>query len=253
MEKMKQIVGKVRKACQMYNLIDDGDKIAIGVSGGKDSLTLLTAMASLRHFYEKKFDIVAICIDLFDGKSDLSQIEEYCKKLNVPFIRVDSHIKRVVFDIRKEAHPCSLCANLRRGILNNEAIKAGCNKVALGHHADDFVETFFMSMFYESRLNTFLPMTKMTNKNLWVIRPMVLCYEKDIISASKDLPILFNKCPADKHTKREYMKKLIHSLEKENIRLCEHIMSAIMNFERYNLFDKANKIKSQQDNKDTEN
>ena len=237
--KMKQIVGKVRKACQMYNLIDDGDKIAIGVSGGKDSLTLLTAMATLKHFYEKKFDIVAICIDLFDGKSDLTKIEEYCKKLDVPFVRVDSHINRVVFDIRKETHPCSLCANLRRGILNSEAIKAGCNKVALGHHADDFVETLFLSMFYESRLNTFLPMTKMTNKNLWVIRPMVLCYEKDIISASKDLPVLFNKCPADKHTRRQYMKELIHSLEKENVKLREHIMSAIINYDRYNLFDKT--------------
>lgn len=241
MEKMKQIVGKVRKACQMYDLIEQNDKIAVGVSGGKDSLTLLTALASLQHFYEKKFQLVAICIDLFDGNSDLTEIENYCKKLNVPFVRVDSHINRIVFDVRKEEHPCSLCANLRRGFLNTAAVNAGCNKVALGHHADDFVETLFMSMFYESRLNTFLPKTKLTNKDLWVIRPMVLCYEKDIISASKDLPVLFNKCPADKHTKRQYMKDLIHNLEKDNIKLCEHIMSAIINHERYNLFDKIKK------------
>ena len=226
----------------MYDLIDDGDKIAVGVSGGKDSLTLLTALASLRHFYEKKFEIVAICIDLFDGNSDFTKIQEYCKKLNVEFIRVDSHIKRIVFDIRKEEHPCSLCANLRRGILNNNALLNGCNKVALGHHADDFVETFFMSVFYESRLNTFLPLTKLTNKNLWVIRPMVLVYEKEIIEASKNLPVFFNSCPADKKTKREYMKTLIKNLSKENVKLCEHIMSAIMNFERYNLFDKTKQV-----------
>lgn len=239
MNKMSQIIGKVRKGCQEYNLIEDGDKIAVGLSGGKDSLTLLTALANMRYFYPKKFEVIAICIDLFAGQSDLSKIEDYCKKLKVEFVRVDSTINRIVFDIRKEKHPCSLCANLRRGILNSTALEHGCNKVALGHHADDFVETLFLSMFYESRLNTFLPMTKMTNKNLWVIRPMVLVFEKEIIEASKGLPILFNKCPADKHTRREYMKNLIHSLEKENIKLYEHIMSAITNHQRYNLFDKS--------------
>ena len=238
MMRFQKIVGKVRKACQTYNLIDDGDKIAVGLSGGKDSLTLLTALATLRNFYEKKFDVVAIFIDLFGGETDSTKLQEYCQKQNVEFVRVNSNIKKIVFDVKKETHPCSLCANLRRGILNNTAVQHGCNKVALGHHADDFIETFFMSMFFESRLNTFLPKTQLTGKKIWVIRPMVLIFEKEIIEASKEMPVLHNNCPADKHTKREYFKQLINNLSKENSHLKQHILSAILSSERYNLFDK---------------
>lgn len=239
--KLKQVLGKFRKACEVYDLIEDGDKIAIGISGGKDSLTLLTCFASLKKFYPKKFDIVAISIDLFSGKTDYSKIKSYCDSLGVEFVVVPSNINRVVFDIRKEENPCSLCANLRRGFLNNEAKKLGCNKVALGHHADDLIETLFMSLFHESRLNTFLPKTQLTNSNLVVIRPMILIFEKEIIAVSKDMPILKNKCPADKKTEREYIKELIQSIAKKHPGVEKNILSALLHPERNSLFDKLDK------------
>lgn len=234
--KFQQVLGRVRKACDMYNLIDDGDKIAVGLSGGKDSITLLTALSILQKFYPKKFELVAISVDLFNGQTDYSELKNYCKNLGVQFKIVKSNIKKIVFDVRKESNPCSLCANLRRGILNNTAQKLKCNKVALGHHADDLIQTLFLSMFYESRLNTFLPKTHLTNKNLIVIRPMILIEEKDIISVSKNMPILHNECPANKHTQREYINKLINSISKDVPDLKKHILSALIHPERNNLF-----------------
>ena len=145
---MKKILSKCRKACEDFDLIKDGDKIAVGLSGGKDSLALLTAMANLKKFYPKKFELIAICIDLFNGNSNLEKIKEYCKNIDVELHIVNSQIYEIVFESRKEKSPCSLCAKLRRGILNEEAKKLGCNKVALGHHSDDLIETFFLSLFY---------------------------------------------------------------------------------------------------------
>lgn len=236
--KLQEIVGKVRKVVDMYNLIEEGDKIAVGVSGGKDSLTLLACMHSLRIFYPKKFDIVAICVDLFNGKTNYDKLREYCQQNDIEMIVENSDINNIVFNIRKESNPCSLCANLRRGILNSSAKAHGCNKVALGHHSEDLVETFIMSMFYESRLNTFLPKSHLTNQDLIVIRPMILVDEKDIISYAKNLPVIHNDCPADKHTKREYIKQLISSINKDVPQVKQHILSALMHPERNNLFDK---------------
>lgn len=246
--KFQQLLGRVRKACEMYDLIDENDKIAVGLSGGKDSIMLLTTLARLKKFYPKKFDLIAISIDLFNGETDYSELIEYCKNLGVELTVVKSNIKKIVFDVRKESNPCSLCANLRRGILNNTAQKMNCNKVALGHHADDLIETLLLSTFYESRLNTFMPKTHLTNKDIIVIRPMVLIEEKDIISVGKNLPILNNPCPANKHTKREYMKDLIKNISKDIPGLKEHILSAIIHPERYNLFPITNEINTN-DNK----
>lgn len=236
--KLQEILGKVRKVCDMYNLIEDNDKIAVGISGGKDSLTLLACMSALRIFYPKKFDILAIAVDLYNGQTDYKKISEFCKQNNVEFVVENSDINNIVFNIRKETNPCSLCAKLRRGILNSTAKKYGCNKVALGHHSEDLVETFLMSMFYESRLNTFLPKTYLSNQDLVVIRPMILVNEKDIKSYAKNLPVLESVCPADRHTKREYIKNLILSINKEVPQVKEHILSALMHPERNGLFDK---------------
>ena len=235
---IKQVLGKVRKVCEEYNLIDDGDKIAVGVSGGKDSLTLLTCLAMLKRFYPKKFEVEAIAVDLFNGESDYSEIQKYCDKLGVRLTIVNSTINKIVFEIRKETNPCALCANLRRGHLNTAAKKMGCNKVALGHHADDLMETLFMSLLHESRFNTFSPIMRLSNTSLYVIRPMITVFEKDIIAVSKDMPVLFNKCPADKHTQREYMKNLIKNLSKDIPGVQKNILSAILHPERNNLYDK---------------
>lgn len=236
--KIKLVLGKVRKICEQFNLIEDGDKIAVGISGGKDSITLLTCMSMLKRFYPKKFELGAIAIDLFDGETDYTKLKEYCKKLGVELTVVKSTINKIVFDIKKETHPCALCANLRRGYLNTTAIKMGFNKVALGHHADDLMETLFMSLFYESRFNTFSPIMQLTENPLKVIRPMIMVFEKEIIAVSKDMPIIKNNCPADKHTQREYMKKMIQSISKDIPGVQKNILSAILHPERNNLFDK---------------
>ena len=240
MIKIKQVLGKVRKACDEYNLIEDGDKIAVGISGGKDSITLLTCLSMLKKFYPKKFELGAIAVDLFDGKTDYTEMKEYCHKLGVELTVVNSNINKIVFDIKKDPNPCSLCANLRRGFLNTTAKKMGFNKVALGHHADDLMETLFMSLFYESRFHLFLPKMQLTNNTLQVIRPMLLVYEKEIIGVSKDMPVIKNLCPADKRTQREYMKKLIHNLNKDIPGVQKNILSAITHPERNYLFDKLN-------------
>ena len=249
MEHIKQVLGKVRKACEMFDLIEDGDKIAVGISGGKDSITLLTCLSMLKRFYPKKFELGAIAIDLFDGQTDYTEMKKYCEKLGVDLVVVNSTINKVVFDIRKETNPCALCANLRRGYLNTNAKKLGFNKVALGHHADDLIETLLMSLFHESRLHTFLPKMQLTNTPLMVIRPMILVFEKEIIGVSKNMPVIKNLCPADKHTQREYMKQLLKSISKDIPEVHKHILSALINPERNYLFDKLNEIGSQKPKK----
>ena len=244
---MKKILSKCRKACEDFNLIGDGDKIAVGLSGGKDSLALLTAMANLRKFYPKKFELIAICIDLFNGNSNLEKIKEYCKNIDVELHIVNSQIYEIVFESRKEKSPCSLCAKLRRGILNEEAKKLGCNKVALGHHSDDLIETFFLSLFYEGRLSTFAPKTYLSNTGITSIRPLLYVKEKEIISATKDMPIFHNCCPVNHKTKREYMKDFLKKINREIPNSKDTIFRAIISPERYNLFDKY--IKKNSNNK----
>ena len=240
---MKSILSKMRKACEEYDLIQENDKIAVGVSGGKDSLMLLTALNNLKIFYPKKFEIIAIAVDLFDGKTNYDNLKKYCKNLQIELKIVPSQIYQIVFETRKEGNPCSLCAKLRRGILNSSAKSFGCNKVALGHHKDDLVETFFLSMFFEGRLSTFKPKTYLSNTDLYVIRPMIFIDEKDINSLAKkmELPIITNLCPADKHTQRENIKTIINDIRKKIPISKDRIFGAITNPERYNLFDKKSK------------
>lgn len=236
---MQRILSFMRRACDEYKLIEDGDKIAVGISGGKDSLVLLKALANYQIFSPQKFTLVAITIDMHAGKSDFSEIAKLCEELNVEYHIVPSDIYEIVFVERKETNPCSLCAKLRRGMLNTKALELGCNKLALGHSADDVIHTFLLSLLYEGRLSTFLPKLYMDRTGMTVIRPLVLTDEKDIKSAAKTLPVKSSCCPADKHTKREYVKEIIKDIQKEIPFAKDRIFSAISHPERYNLFDRA--------------
>ncbi len=235
---MQKILSKLRKACQTYSLIEDGDKIAVGVSGGKDSLTLLYVLKSFMRFSPQQFTIEAIAVDMTGEKNDYSQIQKFCDELDVKLTIVNSDIFDVVFNKRQEKNPCSLCANLRRGYLNSTAQTLGCNKVALGHHKDDFIETFLMSLLFEGRLSTFKPKTYLSRTELTVIRPLIFCDEEEIKKASKSLPVLFNVCPVDKHTQRENIKNLLTNLQKTYPDIKEKIFASIVHTERYNLLNK---------------
>ena len=233
---IQKTLSRLRKAITDYEMIKNGDKIAIGVSGGKDSLVLLLALAKYKIFSPEKFDIIAISIDLTRGKTDFSQIKKMCQELDVEYHIVESDIKEIIFDERKEKNPCSLCSKMRRGILNSKVIELGCNKIALGHHADDLIETLFLSMFYEGRLSTFQPVSYMDKSQITLIRPLIYEEEKNIKSIAKTLPVLHNECPADKHTRREYIKKLIKDIQKDIPFVKDRIFGAITNPDRTNLF-----------------
>lgn len=226
---MKHILGYIRKAVNDFNMIEDGDKIAVGLSGGKDSILLLLSLARMRVFYPKKFELIAITLDMGLPNFDTSYLEKLCKENDVEYFVEKTHIAEIVFDVRKEKNPCSLCANLRRGILYDTAKKLGCNKVALGHHVDDVMETFLMSLLYEGRVNTFLPVTYLSRKDITMIRPMVYVPESEILHLMKkyELQTVKTKCPIDGSTKRQYMKDLLRKLEKENSGVRESLFGAI--------------------------
>ena len=196
-----------------HNLIVDDDKIAVGVSGGKDSLTLLAALREFQKYSSVKFELVAIAVDLSNGEMSYDKIKEFCQELGVEFILVPSNVFEVIFEVRKEKNPCSLCANLRRGLLNTAAKEAGCNKVALGHHADDLVDTFILSMFFEGRLYVLQPQSYLSRLDINVIRPLLLVEESDIIRVAKDFPVVKNTCPKDHFSERENAKKIIKKLD----------------------------------------
>ena len=209
----------MRAACQQYEMIKEGDRIAIGVSGGKDSIALLAGMANLRRFYPEKFDIVAITLDpRFGGvDADYSAIEELCKKLDIEYIIKRTQLAEVIFDIRKESNPCSLCARMRRGALHDAAIAAGCNKIALGHHLDDVAETFIMNLYNGGTLDCFMPVTYLSRKDIYMIRPMIFARESDCarVVRRENLPTVKSKCPADGTTERQEIKEMLSSLEKK--------------------------------------
>ncbi len=228
---MQKLLGSARRAIDTYNMISDGDAIAVGVSGGKDSLVLLNALALLKNFYPKSFSLKAITLDLgYDG-SDYSKIADFCKSLGVEYIVEKTQIKQIVFDLRKEKNPCSLCANLRRGALNNAAIANGCNCVSLGHHNDDVIETFMLSLMYEGRINCFSPVTYLEKSKLKLIRPLIFANESYIshISTRLNLPIFKNPCPADKNSKREEIKSYISSLCENDPQIKRRLFSAVQN------------------------
>ena len=228
---MQKILGYMRRACQEFDLIDDGDKIAVGVSGGKDSLVLLSGLALMRRFYEKKYEVFAITLDpRFGGiETDYSPVERLCEKLDVPFKLVRTDIGEIVFDIRKEPNPCSLCAKMRRGALHDIAKSLGCNKLALGHNNDDAIETFVMNLLNEGRIGCFAPISYLSRKDITVIRPLVFAPEHAVMACAKrnNLEIVKSKCPADKTTRRQWTKELLASLEHENRGTKERIFGAM--------------------------
>lgn len=228
---MQKMLGYMRKAIQEFDMIQDGDRIAVGVSGGKDSLILLMGLSELRRFIGIEYELVAITLDLqFGGvRGDYSSVAEYCEKAGIEYRLIPTDIGQVVFDIRKEPNPCSLCAKLRRGALHDATKIAGCNKLALGHHYNDAVETFVMNLFNEGRIGCFAPVSYMSRRDLTVIRPMVLAPEKDVIkTAGKiDLNVVKSKCPADGHTYRQKTKELLEELEKSNRGVTARIFGAM--------------------------
>lgn len=230
MENMKRMLSYTRRGVDDYNMIEEGDKIAVGISGGKDSLALLCSLAYLRRFYPKKFELIAITIDMgFEGGMDFTPVRELCEKLDVPYHIIPTEISKIIFDVRKETNPCSLCAKMRRGALHNAAKELGCNSVALGHHFDDVVETFMLNLFFEGRLGCFSPVTYLSRVGVKLIRPLLYMPEKDVVEFAKknELPVVESKCPADKNTEREEMKTLLRTLERENKGLRYRIFGAI--------------------------
>ena len=217
---MQRVLGYMRKAIQEFDLIQDGDRIAVGVSGGKDSVALLVGLARLRRFIGIDYSLTAITLDpQFHGvPGDYSAIEKMCAELEIPYVVKKTQIGEIVFDARQETNPCSLCARMRRGALHDAAKEAGCNKIALGHHYNDVIETFMMNLFNEGRLGCFSPKSYLSRKDLWMIRPLVFAPEKEIRRAVErtGLPVVKSKCPADGHTQRQVMKEFLAQKERES-------------------------------------
>ena len=213
---MQHLMGLVRRCVDDYQMIEEGDRIAVGVSGGKDSLALLALMAGLQKYYPKHFDLEAITIDMGLGM-DFGPVEAFCESLGVPYTCVHTEIGPIIFDVRKEKNPCSMCAKMRRGALNDALAARGFNKIALGHHYDDAVETFLLSLFYEGRLSCFQPVTYLSRTGVTQIRPMLYIGEKAVASFAQRqaLPVIENRCPADKSTKRQEVKDLLAVLQKQ--------------------------------------
>lgn len=226
---MQRMLSYIRKAIDDYSMIKDGDKIAVGLSGGKDSITLLMGLKALQRFYDKKFDLIAISVnpgfDFFNSEF----LQATCKRIGVQYVEEKTHIKEIVFDIRKEKNPCSLCANLRRGILNSVAIREGCNTIALGHNEDDVLETFFLNLLYGGSISTFAPKSYMDRSGITLIRPLIYAPEKSIKTFVKknNIEVMPKCCPMDGVSKREDMKNLIHELQKEIPMVKTNIYGAI--------------------------
>ena len=225
---MQKLIGLVRRCVEDYDMIAPGDRIAVGVSGGKDSLALLVFLAELRRYHSAPFTLEAISVDLGFGM-DYSGIRALCEKLDVPFTLVPTQISQVVFEHRKESNPCSLCAKMRRGALNQALVDRGLNKLALGHHYDDAVETFVMNLLFEGRIGCFQPVTDLDRMGVVQIRPMLYLHEKtvDNFVRKMELPVVENRCPIDKSTKREEVKQLVFDLSKTYPELKERVFGAM--------------------------
>ena len=228
---MQKLLGLVRRCVDDYDMIQAGDRIAVGVSGGKDSLVLLVLLAGLRKFFNKPFELEAITIDMGLGM-DYSGVAAFCEKLDVPYTIVPTQIAPIIFDHRKEKNPCSMCAKMRRGALNQALLDSGCNKLALGHHYDDAVETFMMSLLFEGRISCFQPVTNLDRSGVNQIRPMLYLHERtvDNFAEKAKLPVLLNRCPVDKETKREEVKSLIYELSQRYPDLKERIFGAMQRY-----------------------
>ena len=232
---MNKILSYVRRCVEDYDMIQAGDRVAVGVSGGKDSLTLLVALAKLRAFYPKPFTVEAFTLDMgrVDGGEgmDFTGVAQLCRTLDVPFTLLPSEIHHIIFDLRKEKNPCSMCAKMRRGALHNAIRDRGITKIALGHHFDDAIETFFLSLFYEGRLSCFQPVTYLDRMGITQIRPLLYCSEWMLRKAAEveELPVVFNPCPADGNTKRQEIKELIRALDGRYPGLKNRVFGAMQN------------------------
>ena len=229
--RLQQVLSYVRRAADDYHMIQEGDRIAVGISGGKDSLTLLYALHGLKRFYPNHFELSAVTVDLGYEACDFSPVVELCKELNVPYHIVKTDIAHILFEDRKEPNPCSLCAKMRKGALNQEVKKMGCNKVAYAHHKDDIVETMLLSLFFEGRFYSFSPRTYLDRMDLTVIRPIMFVDEADVIGFMHkyELPVVKSRCPIDGLTKRQYAKELVRTLNKEHPGVKQRMFTAILN------------------------
>lgn len=228
--KLQRLMSLTRQALDKYRLIEEGDHIAVGISGGKDSLALLFALHYLRRFYPEPYTLSAITVDLGLGNMNLEPVKALCEEFEIPYAIIPTEIGSLLFDIRKESNPCSLCAKMRKGALNEKAKELGCNKIAYAHHRDDVIETMMMSLFYEGRFHSFSPKTYLDRMDLTVIRPMIFVTEADVIGFKNkyQLPVCKNPCPMDGYTKRQYVKDLIRDLQKDQPHLKDCLFRAVL-------------------------
>lgn len=226
---LQKLMSYVRRALDDYHMIAEGDHIAVGISGGKDSLSLLYALAGIRRFYPASYQLSAVTVDLGFGIQDFGKIEQMCHELDVPYIKVETDIGNIVFKERKESNPCALCAKMRKGALNTKMKELGCNKVAYAHHKDDIVVTMLMSLIFEGRFHTFRPVTYLDRMDMTVIRPLMYASEADIIGFvnKNHLPVAKSVCPADGYTKRTYAEDLLKRLNQENPGVKDRMFTAI--------------------------
>ena len=229
--KLQKLFSLTRQAIDDYQMIEEGDRIAIGISGGKDSLTLLYALQGLQKFYPKHFELEAVTVDLGYPDFNLEPIRQLCQKLQVPYTIIPTQIGKIVFEERQESNPCALCAKLRKGAFNDRIKELGCNKAAYAHHKDDMVETMLLSLMYEGRFHSFLPKTYLDRMDLTVIRPLIYVSESEVIGFRNKyhLPVAKSPCPADGYTKRQYVKDLLRKLNQENPGVKNRMFSAIVN------------------------
>ena len=228
---MQKMMGLVRRCVDDYDMIRAGDRIAVGVSGGKDSLVLLVLLAGLKKYFNKPFELEAITIDMGLGM-DYTAVQALCDKWDVPYTIITTEIAPIIFDYRREKNPCSMCSKMRRGALNQAIVDKGFNKLALGHHYDDAVETFMMSLLFEGRISCFQPVTNLDRTGVIQIRPMLYIHEKTVDNFAKriELPVIENRCPVDKETKREEVKQLIFNLSQTYPDLKERIFGAMQRY-----------------------
>ncbi len=228
---LQKVMSQVRRALDDYHMITDNDRIAVGISGGKDSLTLLLALHGLMRFYPKPFTLHAVTVDLGFDSLDLDKIQELCNKIEIPYTIVKTQIAEIVFEGHREENPCSLCAKLRKGAFNNAIKKEGCNKIAYAHHRDDMIATMFLSLLYEGRFQALEPVTYLEKSGLTLIRPLLYMRESDVVGFTNKaaLPVVKSPCPADGKTRRKYVEELLRRIDRENPGAKNRIFTAIEN------------------------
>ena len=232
---MQHILSLTRRCVEDYNMIEAGDRIAVGVSGGKDSMLALAALAQLRHFYPKPFELEAITLEMGMPGMDFTPVAEYCEQIGVPYTRIQVPVYQIVFEERKEKNPCSLCAKMRRGSLNTALVEKGIRKIALGHHYDDAVETLLMNLLFEGRIGCFQPVTHLDRMDVLQIRPLLYCHEDEIRRTVEKLhlPIIHNPCPADGSSRRQEVKELLVQMEGKYPDLKKKLFGAIQRYPLY--------------------